>query len=251
MADPERVQAFIVGAQRCGTTSVATALGRHPQVALAEPLRPEPKFFLEPGAVGEVACYLDRYFPERGDHLRVRVEKSTSYLGSDRACTQIAEAFPAARIVVVVRDPVARAASHYAFSRAHGHEDLDPDAALRQEAEDRPWDAAAVSESPFAYLTRGRYIDHLARWDEAFGSNRVRVVVLEDLVAEPEGFEGLEAFLGVEPAVRFDPTERHNEVDDRIELSDAVRTRLRAYFAEPNAALARRLGRPLDRWSHA
>jgi Sulfotransferase family len=245
MGDPEPTQAFIVGAQRCGTTSVAAALGRHPQVALAQPLRPEPKAFLQPGAGASVAGYLERFYGEVSAEVRVRLEKSTSYLDSAVARDEVARAFPDARIVVVVRDPVARAASHYAFSVANGLEDLPPEEALRAEAEIRPFTADEVSTSPFAYVSRGRYAEQLAPWDETFA---VHVVVLEELVAEPGRFAELEAFLGVDHRVCFDPHERRNQ-GDPPELPEAVRRRLAEGYAEPNAALARRLGRPLDRWT--
>ncbi len=247
MGVPEPTQAFIVGAQRCGTTSVAAALASHPHVALAEPLRPEPKFFLTPGAGARVEEYLARHFRDLDEGVRVRLEKSTSYLDADLAREEVAEAFPEAKIVVVVRDPVARAASHYAFSVANGFEDLGPEAALTSEAEARPWAAEEVSTSPYAYLSRGRYAEQLAPWDEAFTD--VHVVVLEDLLAEPGRFADVEAFVGVEPQVRFDPDERLNR-GTPPELPAAVRERLVAWFAEPNAALAQRLGRPLDRWTH-
>jgi Sulfotransferase family len=244
MGDPEPTQAFIVGAQRCGTTSVAAALGRHPQVALAQPLRPEPKAFLQPGAGASVAGYLERFYGEVSVEVRVRLEKSTSYLDSAVARDEVARAFPDARIVVVVRDPVARAASHYAFSVANGLEDLPPEEAVTPEAEGRPF-AGGVSTSPFAYVSRGRYAEQLALWDEAFS---VHVVVLEELVAEPGRLAELEAFLGVDHEICFDPSERLNQ-GDPPELPEAVRRRLAEGYAEPNAALARRLGRPLDRWT--
>src|SRR5690349_19101236 len=93
-------QAFIVGAQRCGTTSLATALERHPHVALAQPRRPEPKVFLTPGAGAHADEYVARWYGHADADTRLRVEKSTSYLESDVACAEIARAFPDARILV-------------------------------------------------------------------------------------------------------------------------------------------------------
>ena len=117
-AVPDLRQAFIVGAQRCGTTSVATTLAQHPEVALAQPLRPEPKWFLDPGASDRVPAYLDTFFGDVGAEVRLRLEKSTSYLESGVARTEIAAAFPDAQLIVVLRDPVDRAVSHYGFSVA-------------------------------------------------------------------------------------------------------------------------------------
>lgn len=252
MAGPDRLaQAFIVGAQRCGTTSVATALERHPQVVLAQPRRPEPKFFLQPGADTDVDAYLARHFPDVGPEIRLRCEKSTSYLESDLACVQIKAAFPAARILVVLRDPVERALSHYRFSREQGVEDLPIEAALDPAAESRPWDTEAISVSPYPYLSRGRYIDDLERWFATFGPEAVEVIILEDLVAEPELFGDLEAALGLDPGPGFAARERHNAGEGEVTLDDGTRARLVAWFADANADLAERLGRPIDRWAHA
>jgi hypothetical protein len=97
-------------------------------VAVAQPRRPEPKAFLVPGATAD--GYVERHYADAGPDVRLRVEKSTSYLGSDLACDQIAAAFPDAHIVAMVRDPVERAVSHYRFSRTAGVEDLPIEAAL-------------------------------------------------------------------------------------------------------------------------
>jgi hypothetical protein len=250
MAGPDPLaQAFLVGAQRCGTTSLATALERHPQVAFAQPRRPEPKFFLRPGAASAVDTYLARYYPDVGPETRLRCEKSTSYLESDLACAQIAEAFPAAHILVVLRDPVDRAVSHYRFSRSEGIEVLSLEEALDPDAESRPWDREAISVSPYRYLSRGRYLDDLGRWQRTFG-DAVHVVILEDLLAEPERYAELEAALGLDPGPVFEPHERENAGEGDVNLDDDTRARLAAWFADANADLAERLGRPIDRWAH-
>jgi hypothetical protein len=251
MAEPEVGQAFVVGAQRCGTTSLATALEAHPQVAFAQPRRPEPKFFLTPGSADQVDAYLARFYPDVADGTRLRCEKSTSYLGSDVACAEIHRAFPDAHVVVLLRDPVDRAVSHYRFSRAGGAEDLPIEAALDPAAEGRRWDTDAISVSPFHYLSRGRYVDDLRRWTEAFAADRLHVLLLEDLVADPSGFDDLLGSLGLDPlpASGFAPDERHNAGEGDAVLDDGTRARLAAWFADANADLAELLGRPITRWT--
>jgi hypothetical protein len=251
MGGAEAGQAFIVGAQRCGTTSLATALERHPHVAFAQPRRPEPKCFLVPGAADDVGAYLARFYADAGPEVRLRCEKSTSYLGSDLACGQIAEAFPNAHVVVLLRDPVDRAVSHYRFSRSAGVEDLPIEEALEPSAEDRPWDTAAISVSPYRYLTRGRYVDDLGRWFSAFPRSAVHVELLEDLIAEPSRFTTLLGVLGLDPVpgAAFAPELRHNASEGDVALDTGARARLAAWFADANADLASMLGRPITRWS--
>jgi hypothetical protein len=242
-------QAFIVGAQRCGTTSLATALVANPGVVLTEPRSPEPKVFLTPGAGAHPDEYVARWYGHTGPQTRLRVEKSASYLESAVACEEIARAFPDARIVVLLRDPVDRAVSHWGYSQANGVEDLPLADALDPAAEDRPWDRDRISVSPFRYLSRGRYVDDLPRWLDAFGRDAVHVLILEDLLAEPERFADLEGDLGLEPGAGFSVEERHNAGEGTPAPDDGTRDRLAAWFADANADLAELLGRPLDRWT--
>src|SRR5919108_4548906 len=120
---------FIIGAQRCGTTALAQLLDIDPRIELARPLRPEPKFFLDEALTARGTDYYERtYFSDPGA-LR-EGEKGTSYIESAEAARRIARAYPAARILTVIREPVARAVSNYRFSVANGMEDLPPEEAL-------------------------------------------------------------------------------------------------------------------------
>src|SRR3954470_19502534 len=142
----------IVGAQRSGTTYLYGLLDEHPEIEMAKPLRPEPKFFLD---YDRYSLGLDAYdaqlFPDAGAH--VRGEKSTSYIESEVAARRIAAMLPNAVVVVAGRDPVRRALSNLRFSIQNGIETLEPDDALRWAAAgDRPWDRERFSVSPFDYL---------------------------------------------------------------------------------------------------
>jgi hypothetical protein len=84
-----------------------------------------------------------------------------------------------------------------------------------------------------------------------FGPEAVEVIILEDLLAEPERFGAVEAALGLDPGPGFAARERHNAGESDVTLDDGTRARLVAWFADANADLAERLGRPIDRWAHA
>ena len=233
---------LVVGAQRCGTTWLHDQLAAHPQIAMARPARPEPKVFLGPDPV-DVDAYRARYFAHAGD-AELLGEKSTSYLESATAPDRVAEALGEARIVVQLRDPVARAVSNWSFSRDHGVETRPLSEALLANLEGpAPWDPESSSVSPFAYLERGRYADDLARWCDRFP---VRVLVLEEMLAEPSGIAGLYRWLGVADGVRPDPDGPVNASSPVGEdLDDELVARLRDYYSDSDAALARMLGRDL------
>jgi hypothetical protein len=241
----------IIGAQRCGTTYLTQLLDEHPEIEMAKPLRPEPKFFLDYDQFARgLGHYETRYFS--GSNTRVRGEKSTSYIEHDVALRRIVTLLPEARIVVVVRDPVARAVSNHRFSTAEGVENLPLGEALRDsEAGGRAWDAEHFSVSPFAYLARGCYADALARIAQRVPRAQLDVLVFEELVADPSVLTGLYERLGVDPAFR--PPALGTAVNASPasnELDAATEEWLRGYFAEPNRRLEEFLGRPLP-WTQA
>lgn len=238
-----------MGVQRCGTTWLRRVLDAHPDVEMAHPERPEPKYFIgrDPGPDG-VAEYLATHFGP--SPARVRGEKGTSYLDHPESWPAMLRAFPEARFVVILRDPVARAVSHWRFSTAHGLEHLPAEEALADPAlEQRPFDRAVVSTSPFAYLSRGLYAASLARLFGVVGRERVAVVFLEEVCTRPRALDPLWAFLGVEPlgAVPAAPV----NCSGSLPVPEAVAAHLASYYAEPNRHLADLLGRPLPRaWRH-
>src|SRR4029079_12698346 len=91
----------IVGAQRCGSTYLYQLLDENPEFKRAKPLRPEPKFFLDDDKYRLGHDYYEaHFFSEPG--IRVRGEKSTSYIESAIAVQRITSMLPNASIVVVL-----------------------------------------------------------------------------------------------------------------------------------------------------
>ena len=241
----------IIGAQRCGTTYLTRLLDEHPEIEMAKPLRPEPRFFLDSEQFARGAEHYEASYFSDPD-ARVRGEKSTSYIEHDVAVRRVAALFPEATIVAVVRDPVARAVSNHAFSTAEGVETLPLRDALRTDgARDRPWDPARFSVSPFAYLDRGRYADALGRVVQHVARDRLHVLVFEELVADDSVLGGLYERLGVDPTFRPSGVGAPVNVSPATgELDAETEAWLRSYYAEPNRRLEEFLGRPLP-WPQA
>lgn len=247
---------FIVGAQRSGTTYLYHLLDQHPEIEMAAPVRPEPKFFMRDADFAKgLGYYESHYFPGKPGAW-LKGEKSTSYLESNTAAERVATAYPEARIVVMLRDPVARAISHWRFSVANGVENLPMAEAFEAEEERaKQWDAGRFSVSPFAYKRRGRYIDDIAIWENHFPPSRIRVLVHESFVGQADQVADLYRFLGVADdfspsglARRVNSSQPPDKVDDR--LSDRQRAALAAEFADTNARLADAYGLDLSRWRH-
>lgn len=107
---------FIIGAPKCGTTSLAIWLSEHPNIYMS-PVK-EPNFFCSDLNFGLISS-LEKYeglFKQANDiHIAVG-EASTWYLFSQVAVPKIEKTYPEARYIVMVRNPLEMAHSLYCFN---------------------------------------------------------------------------------------------------------------------------------------
>jgi hypothetical protein len=177
---------FIVGAVKCGTTSLYEHLKKHPQVFLPEVK--EPHFFasFQPPPVedlgehcnGDIEHYRRLYRGAQGS-LAIG-DASPSYLWDEAAPRRIYEVCPQARIIIMLRDPVARAHSHFLMDAARlGNSSFGE--AVRQDYSN-PRKGWWVSH---LYVELGLYHDQVRRYLEIFGKEQVYVGLFKDLVENP------------------------------------------------------------------
>jgi Sulfotransferase domain len=248
----------VVGAQRCGTTSLFRALAAHPQV-LPPVLHKGANYFDVNYHRGPDWYYghfpVERLARRRASRLGTEpltFEASGYYMYHPLAPARMARELPDARLLMMVRDPVERAYSAHRHELARGFEsepferalELE-DARLEGEAERMAADPLYESHSHrhHSYVRRGEYAGQLARLRALYDPDRILVVESEVFFVRPEQeyarvleFLGLRAFT---PA-RFD---RWN-ARPRGPMDDGTRRRLRAHFAPHDAALADLLGHP-------
>ena len=238
---------LVIGAQRCGTTYLHDLLAAHPQIAMARPARPEPKVFLSDELAGQGSdWYRSTYFAHATDELLLG-EKSTSYLEYPEAAQRAVRVLGNPLVLVQLRDPVERAVSHWAFSTDAGLEQRSLTEALEANLEGPlPWDPGVTSVSPYAYLERGRYVEHLRPWLTAIGGD-LRVLFLDELRLAPSTTSELFHWLGVDPELappqQEAPVNRSSQ--QPAELDPALHDRLRDYFRDSDLALIETLDRSL------
>jgi hypothetical protein len=107
---PHRLPDFIIaGAPRSGTTWLHVLARRHPQIAMAQPMVPEPKFFLVDELWQRGVDYYSRTWFDPLPAGQVLGEKSTNYMESPEAAERVSRALPRAKLIFVLRNPVDRA----------------------------------------------------------------------------------------------------------------------------------------------
>lgn len=210
-----RPNLFVIGAPRCGTTSLYSSLKQHPDVytsVLKEPHFHARDLPVQPHAVPDPADYA-RLFALAGGR-RWRAEASVWYLYSAEAPIRIAHAHPDARVVVLLRHPVTMAVSLYGLYRRTGNEgEADADAALMRAGET----AFPASYFPFGLHYR-RLLDYatpLRHWLSHVDPQRIRVMFYEEHYADQQaGFTDLCDWLQIDRdvTIAFDPAEAKRRV---------------------------------------
>lgn len=114
---------FIVGAPKCGTTSLANWLSEHPDIYMSE--TKEPHYYshdLRNRTIDTKSEY-EKLFVSAPENVKFLTEASTWYLYSDVAVENIIEDHPDARLIVMSRDPVQMAISLFYHNRFKSYED--------------------------------------------------------------------------------------------------------------------------------
>ncbi|HEX7247336.1 MAG TPA: sulfotransferase domain-containing protein [Actinomycetota bacterium] len=247
----------IVGGQRCGTNSLYEYLVDHPAVGRAMPGQ-EVHFF--DTSFDRGLDWYRAHFPTRlwmrAARARTGVEPQTGesspyYMFHPLAPGRIAATLPEVRIIVLLRNPVDRAISHFHHERSRGHEPLERlSEAIAREPERLAGEAARIVAEPgyrspahqrFSYVARGQYADQLATILELFEPGRVLVVVSERLFGEPEAvLAEVQEFLGL-PVRLGGEYERHNAGSYR-DIDATLRRSLAGRFSGSNERVAAMLG---------
>lgn len=252
---------LMIGAQRCGTTSLFRALMTHPQAAPAT-LRKGVNYFDLNYHRGTRWYY--GHFPIGGMARRkagrygdpVAFEASGYYLYHPFAMQRIARDLPGVKLVAMLRDPVERAFSAYKHEYARGFEQESFEKALDLEDErlageiDRMRDDISyesLSHRHHSYRHRGHYAEQLERVLELFPRSQVHVIQSEAYFEQPgQEYQELLTFLGlraIEPA-------SFPRLNARSGAPMPAKTRqmLEEYYVSHDDRLAKILGQPL-RWA--
>lgn len=248
-----RLPGFIIGgAPRSGTTWLYAVLDRHPDIAMAKPVAPEPKFFLRDDLYARGLAYYSKTWFAGLPLVALTGEKSTNYLESATAAARIHRDLPDVRLLFVLRNPADRAFSNYLWSRQNGLETESFETALeREEERERILPEELRYARPHALFSRGLYARHLRPYLEQCGRERVHVVRYEDLVAGPgDVAAGLHRFLGVAPRRADGESQEAINAAEAVSasMSPGTRRRLEDRYAEPNRELAALLGPEFPAW---
>jgi hypothetical protein len=212
---------FMVGAPRCGTTAMKHFLQQHPEIFMP-PSRFEPNFFGTDLSgerfIRDEPTYLS-LFTGANNEKRVG-EKSTMYLYSKRAASNIRRFLPSASIIIMLRNPVDMVYSFHSLLVYLERENLVDlkdalDAEEHRKRGLRIPDAVSLQDAwEFFYRDKGKYADQVQRYLDTFSRERVHVIIFDDFIRDTAGaYRDTLQFLRVNPG--FQPEFRKININRR------------------------------------
>ncbi len=239
----------IVGAPKCGTSSLYDDLASHPDVRRGA--RKEPTNFLHyPGSRLRSAMN----YPVRfGKGQFVVGDGSVEYFSHPDGPRNVRAVLPEARLIFLLRDPVRRAWSDYWMFREFGteREEFEPvvDRAMDWLRQDdlRPLveSVERVNWNPLRYVLIGEYARVIERWLEVWPREQCLFLLSEEFSTNRTSvLMDVQRHLGLrERELPELPRARLGKISEK--LDPAVESRMREYYAPHNARLAEILGRSL------
>jgi hypothetical protein len=189
----------VIGAQKGGTTTLFEHLRGHPELCL--PADKEAPFFNRPELYSQgVERLFSTYFPQPLPEGRLFGTVTPQYMCIAGCAPRLADAFPACRLVAVLRDPVERAYSHYRMAVRRGQETRSFDDAIAAmlsgpDALAAARESTALGETYVAWGEYGRVLDDYL---ERFAPDQLLVTYTSDLERDPARvITSILKFLGV------------------------------------------------------
>jgi hypothetical protein len=252
---------FLLGAQKAGTTSLIQYLVAHPKIIA--PKYKEIAYFSDATKYANGIDWYRAHFESKKQPILgkrkpidgITGDASANHFESLEAPARLKQAYPDAKLIILLRNPVDRAFSQWKMASRYGFETLEFEGALMQEAERLDFGREHVLPThghdyvfqKLGYFTKGVYASFLKMWLHEFDRDQLLIIQSEKMYAEPEKVYGqVLDFLGLEAYDKV-PFSLYNQGGTR-RMKAEIRSKLTALYAKHNERLFELLGEKWD-WS--
>ena len=246
------VNFLIVGAQKSGTTTLHSYLGDHSLIEMASKKEvhffDRDEFFLnpEPNYVNYHSWF------DFSDVSKLKGEATPAYLYNRNAAERIWRYNPSMKIIIILRNPVERAFSHWNMEVNRGLEMLIFKDALTQEHK-RIREVLPSQHYIYSYQDRGYYSAQIREYWRFFGSKQTLVLKYDDLRDNPElVLRKVFGFLSLDYSVDSMASKSYSRVlhkgDYRVSMDKGLRKQLIKQFTPEILQLEKMLGWDCKKW---
>ena len=194
-----------VGAQKAATSSLHSLLMKHPQVAVPK-IKETGFFFRDDMYAMGVDWYLSEFFQSAS--AQILFEADPNYMCFPICLDRLKKCGQVKRIIVMLRDPVARMISSYMMMQRYELEKLSFEEAIRVES--KRILQGPMERETFNYGERSTYAPQIRNVLDRFSRENVLFIKFEDFVKDQQKeFEKVQTWLGLE--IKHIPTQKENE----------------------------------------
>jgi Sulfotransferase domain len=241
---------FIVGAQKSGTTTLLQHLVNHPQIEA--PNCKETFYFNDINNFKKGQNWYQAHFPLKSklNSNKYTIDGSANFFESIDAPLRIKQLIPKAKVILLLRNPVDRAYSHYKMAVKYGFEKLSFEEALEIEDKRLQYEQDEIIpqlKHPYifqklGYRTKGIYVNYLSSWMNNFNEESLLIIKAEEYFTNPkENYQNIINFLQLND-FQLNSHELKNK-GDNSQMKDATRIKLTEFYKPYNQQLSELLGK--------
>lgn len=235
---------LIVGAAKCGTTSLYNYLIKHPNVIEAH--NKELYFFdrYYPYGLNYYRANFPIIFHKKNSEKLVIGEAAPTYLHHPLTPSRIKKHIPKAKIIILLRNPIERAYSHYQMEVKLGYENLTFEKAIEEEQKRIEGEEEKMQKNSFyysykrqvySYITSGIYVNQLENWLKLFPKEQILILNTEEFSKNTSKvYSEVLAFLNLSKLTL--DFEKYNK-GNYSEISSETRIKLSEFFEPHNQKL--------------
>lgn len=240
---------MVIGVQKGGTTSLFSYLSQHPEIIPSK--RKEVHFFDQHYYKG--LYWYRSFFPlSFFNRKKISGEATPYYLFHPGVPERIREDVSKVKLIVLLRNPVYRAYSHFQMAKEEGIETSESfEEAIKKERKRMAGETKKLTHLArynshnhlnFSYLSRGNYYDQIQHWLSYFPREQLLFIKSENLYANPKE-ELLKAyqFLGIRNVIPEDVSPKNT--GSYTPMNEETLRTLTHYFSAKNKKLMRLLGK--------
>jgi hypothetical protein len=248
LASGRKLDFIIIGAQKSGTSALDKYLRFHPKIGLSSNKElhhfNNERVYRLPARLRTI--HYHRFFPDFKHPGKILGEATPNYMVEPVFMDRIHAYNPALKLIVILRDPVSRAYSHWNMQRDRGFEARSFDQAIEDNLKEIH--AGVFTDPRFTYLKRGEYASQIKYIQTLFPQEQLLILFQQDLLKEPlDTLNQITGFLGTNPFKRVNALQVHRR--DYLEpMSASVKTKLKAYFLPHIEDLERLLNKDFSHW---
>ncbi len=247
LSSGRKLDFMIIGMQKSGTTALDSYLRFHPAIGLPPHKMIDffnnKRLFRLPARLREI--YYHNHFPDYKNPDKLLGETPyyiTEPLFLDRMHTYNSRL----KLIVILRDPVSRAYSHWNMQRERGLEHRSFEQAVLESMDQLK--SGLKPEPRFNYVQLGQYATTLKYLTTLFPREQVLVLFQQDLRTNPlDTMNRITQFLGVSPFKRLTAKEVHRR-EYPEPMSDSIKKELKAHYLPHIEELEEFLGIDLSKW---